>query len=92
VRPLGDVAGQLVEHDLPEPHAADVAHDRAEPAPHGGGLADLVQLAQGDEEGIVHGVLGLRAMPEDLEGQAVEGCPVALEPDPRLKASPPERP
>jgi hypothetical protein len=69
----------------PQPHAARVAQHRVQPPTHGGGLAQLVDPAQRDEERVVHGVPGLRSVAQDPERQAVERRPVSLEEEPQAR-------
>src|SRR5215212_7209525 len=58
------------------------------PSAHGSGVAYLLDLAQGQEEGVVYGILGLPAMPEYPKGQAVERCSVTFEQEPQAGGVP----
>ncbi len=62
-----------------------------EPSTHGGRLAHAIHLAQGHDEGVVHGVLRLGAVAQDSEGLPVERRPVTLEQYPEARRVAPLR-
>jgi hypothetical protein len=66
---------------VPEPLQADVAHDSAQPPARCVRLAQPVDVAKGDEESVLNGVLRLRCVTQHPEGQGLKRCAVAFEQD-----------
>ncbi len=58
---------------------AEVGDYRVQPCPRGCRVAQVADASQGDQEGVVDGVLGLGAVPEHADGHGVQERAMALE-------------